>query len=136
MEFEEKAKSGLSGIAHISLFHDEFFISSTLDNNNAQLLYSYLVGCSEAIREDRRMKCFTFKEVSDKVHMISQKAEHSHSPENTAQNSDFCRVNNQNSFTFVSKTLHGFIIGPHSFSDSTPAFGGADASAVADTPSM
>jgi hypothetical protein len=31
--------------------------------------------------------------------------------------SDFCRVNPQNSFTFVAKTLHGFIIGPHNFSD-------------------
>lgn len=126
MEFEEKAKSGLPGIAHISLFHDEFFISSTLQNENAQLLYSYLVGCSEAIREDRRMKCFTFKEVSEKVHMISQNAEYSHMPDESELQSDFCRVNNQNSFTFVSKTLHGFIIGPHSFSDSTPSLGGAE----------
>ena len=63
MEFEEKIK-------HISLFHDEFFISSTMDNDNAQLLYSYLVGCSEAQREDRRMKCFNFKEISKNVQTI------------------------------------------------------------------
>jgi len=31
--------------------------------------------------------------------------------------SDFCRINPQNSFTFVAKSLHGFIVGPHNFSD-------------------
>jgi hypothetical protein len=41
MEFEDQ-------VQHLSLFHDEFFISSTLDNKNAQTLYSYLVGCNEA----------------------------------------------------------------------------------------
>jgi hypothetical protein len=35
MEFDEKSKSGKPGLAHISLFHDEFFISSTLSNKNA-----------------------------------------------------------------------------------------------------
>ena len=35
MEFEDETPSGLPGIAHISLFHDEFFISSTLSNKNA-----------------------------------------------------------------------------------------------------
>ena len=33
------------------------------------------------------------------------------------EQSDFCRVNPQNSFTFVNKTLHGFVIGPHNFAD-------------------
>lgn len=75
MEFEQEAKSGLPGIAHISLFHDEFFISSTLSNENAQLLYQYLVGCSEAIREDRKMKCFMFKEQSKNVQTISSRPE-------------------------------------------------------------
>ena len=74
MEFEDYAPSGKPGIAHISLFHDEFFISSTLNNPNAQLIYSYLVGCSEAIREERRMKCFSFKEISKNMEVIYKKS--------------------------------------------------------------
>ncbi len=70
MDFEDEAPSGKPGIAHISLFHDEFFISSTLSNQNAQIIYSYLVGCSEAIREDRRMKCFSFKDISKNMQII------------------------------------------------------------------
>lgn len=35
MDFEDETPSGKPGIAHISLFHDEFFISSTLSNSNA-----------------------------------------------------------------------------------------------------
>lgn len=41
MEFEDSVK-------HISLFHDEFFISSSMDNKSVRTLYSYLVGCNEA----------------------------------------------------------------------------------------
>ena len=63
MEFENQ-------VEHISLFHDEFFISSSMDNKSAQVLYSYLVGCNEAQREDRRMKCFSFKEVSKNVRTV------------------------------------------------------------------
>ena len=33
--------------------------------------------------------------------------------------SDFCRINPKNSFTIVNKTLHGFVIGPHNFSEET-----------------
>lgn len=73
MEFENPV--GQPGLAHISLFHDEFFISSTLGNENAQLLYSYLVGCNEVLREDRRMKCFGYKEVSIRVENIYQNSE-------------------------------------------------------------
>jgi len=139
MEFEQESSE--PGLAHILLFHDEFFISSTMSNENSQLLYSYLVGCSEALREDRRMKCFSFKEISKNVQTIVQgqvskkmpdgqandKAEEEKSgqefkttekQENLEGQSDFCRINPQNSFTFVSKTLHGFVIGPHNFSDS------------------
>ena len=114
----------MPGIAHISLFHDEFFISSTLGNSNAQLLYSYLVGCSEAIREDRRMKCFTYKEVSKNIEVISQDPGLSKKADSSNHLSDFCRVNSTNSFTYVSKTLHGFVMGPHSFSDNTPSESG------------
>jgi len=70
MEFEQESSE--PGLAHILLFHDEFFISSTMSNENSQLLYSYLVGCSEALREDRRMKCFSFKEISKNVQTIVQ----------------------------------------------------------------
>jgi len=41
-----------------------------MDNDVAQLLYAYLVGCSEAQRDDRRMKCFSFKELSKNVQNI------------------------------------------------------------------
>ena len=109
MEFEGQVK-------HISLFHDEFFISSSMDNNSAQVLYSYLVGCNEAQREDRRMKCFSFKEVSKNVRTVHNEDVAQPEQENNLQ-SDFCRINPQNSFTFVSKTLHGFVVGPHSLSD-------------------
>ena len=70
MEFENEGAPQSPGLAHILLFHDEFFISSTMSNENSQLLYSYLVGCSEALREDRRMKCFSFKEISKNVQTI------------------------------------------------------------------
>ena len=63
MEFEDQVK-------HICLFHDEFFISSSMDNKSAQTLYSYLVGCNEAQREDRQMKCFSFKDVSKNVRTV------------------------------------------------------------------
>lgn len=63
MEFEDAIK-------HISLFHDEFFISSTLSNENSRILYSYLVGCSEAQREDRVTKCLMYEETSQNVQLI------------------------------------------------------------------
>lgn len=50
--------------------------------------------------------------------------------------SDFCRVNNQNSFTYVSKTLHGFVLGPHNFSEATPVNGELGPSIVQNCPSM
>ena len=46
LEFEDEDPK--QQIKHISLFHDEFFVSSTMENGNAQILYSYLVGCNEA----------------------------------------------------------------------------------------
>lgn len=70
MEFEGNRSASNPGLAHIMLFHDEFFISSTMSNENSRLLYSYLVGCSEALREDRRMKCFSYKEISRNVQTI------------------------------------------------------------------
>lgn len=78
MEFEDQVK-------HVSLFHDEFFISSTMDNKSAQTLYSYLVGCSEAQREDRRMKCFGFKEVSKNVQQIKLDQRHEEEKKESAE---------------------------------------------------
>ena len=79
MEFENNRSATKAGMAHIMLFHDEFFISSTMSNENSQLLYGYLVGCSEALREDRRMKCFSYKEISRNVQTIL-KAEEAQQP--------------------------------------------------------
>jgi hypothetical protein len=89
-----------------------------MTNKSAQILYSYLVGCNEAQREDRRMKCFSFKEVSKNVRTVNNEPP-SGEAEDEEKNlqSDFCRINPSSSFTFVSKTLHGFVVGPHSFSD-------------------
>ena len=70
MEFEDDDPK--QQIKHISLFHDEFFVSSTMENGNAQILYSYLVGCNEAQREDRRMKCYDYKEISKNIEMIEE----------------------------------------------------------------
>lgn len=53
-EFEE--------LQHVLVFHEEFYISSTLPHSDIQTLYSYIVGCGEATREKRRTKIFTYKE--------------------------------------------------------------------------
>ena len=66
------------------------------------------------------MKCFFFKEVSKNVKSVFEKGneEQKAGEEQPIETqSDFCRINPQNSFTFVSKTLHGFVVGPHSLSD-------------------
>jgi hypothetical protein len=93
-----------------------------MDNKSVRTLYSYLVGCNEAQREDRRMKCFSFKEVSKNVKSVFKSDDEElkdgeNEEKEPDSQSDFCRINPQNSFTFVSKTLHGFVVGPHSFSD-------------------
>jgi hypothetical protein len=112
MEFEDSVK-------HVSLFHDEFFISSTMSNENSQALYSYLVGCNEAQREDRHMKCFAYEETSQNVQTISKEEQKQEVAQDPLDQSDFCRINPKNSFTIVNKTLHGFVIGPHNFSEET-----------------
>lgn len=111
MEFEKQVK-------HIAIFHDEFFISSTLDNASSQSLYSYLIGCNEAQREDRSMKCLSYKEMSQNSHTVfRKKQEETKVVSKEINQSDFCRINPQNSFTFISSTIHGFVIGPHNFTE-------------------
>ena len=50
------------------VFHDEFYISSTLPHDVVQPLYSYLVGCGESTKEPlpsgayRPLKVHTYKE--------------------------------------------------------------------------
>lgn len=50
------------------VFHEEFFISSTIPHDDVQPLYSYLVGCGESQRENiaagayRPLKVHTYKE--------------------------------------------------------------------------
>lgn len=63
------------------------------------------------------MKCFSFKEVSKNVRTVVYGQPDPSVEEEKNLESDFCRINPQNSFTFVSKTLHGFVVGPHSLSD-------------------
>jgi len=114
MEFEKQVK-------HLAIFHDEFFISSTLDNANSQTLYAYLVGCSHAQRQDRTMKVLNFKDVSKNTQTISNKNLQVEAANPGAEEqSDFCRINPNNSFTYVNKSIHGFVIGPHSFSEEDP----------------
>lgn len=85
MEFESEVK-------HLAIFHEEFYISSTLDNKNSQTLYSYLIGCSEAQRDDRTMKVLGYKDISLNAHLVTQKPEKM-SAKNPVQQSDFCRIN-------------------------------------------
>jgi hypothetical protein len=69
-------------------------------------------------REYRNMKCFSFKEVSKNTQTVySKETEESKNSGEEVDQSDFCRINPQNSFTFVSKTLHGFVVGPHNFTE-------------------
>jgi hypothetical protein len=49
-------------IAHVLVFHDEFYISSTLPHEDIQALYSYLVGCGECTRENRKQKVLSYRE--------------------------------------------------------------------------
>jgi len=116
MEFEDEDPK--QQIKHISLFHDEFFVSSTMENGNAQILYSYLVGCNEAQREDRRMKCYEYKEISKNIETIEENKD---PVKNTTDNTttDFCRVNPTNSLTVIGKSLHGFVLGPHQFTENS-----------------
>ena len=46
------------------VFHEEFYISSTLSHDDIQPLYSYLVGCGECTRDTakHRQKVGTYKE--------------------------------------------------------------------------
>lgn len=63
------------------------------------------------------MKCFGYKEISKNVQTIGADSDKAEGDQELLGQSDFCRINPQNAFTFVSKTLHGFVIGPHNFSD-------------------
>jgi len=55
-------------VEHVLVFHDEFYISSSLSHEDIQPLYSYLVGCGESFREQmpagayRPLKIHTYKE--------------------------------------------------------------------------
>ena len=112
MEFEKEVK-------HISIFHEEFFISSTMNIKDAQIIYSYLVGSNEAQREERQLKCFGYSEVSRNTSTIfkNKQAEESKILEGQPPQSDFCRTNSQHSFTFVNRVIHGFVIGPHNLNE-------------------
>ncbi len=55
MEYSEE-------VQHVMVFHEEFYISSTLPHDDIQPLYSYLVGCGECNRENRKQKIYTYKE--------------------------------------------------------------------------
>jgi hypothetical protein len=49
-------------IQHTLVFHDEFYISSSISHEQAAPIYSYLIGCGESVRENRKPKVFTYKE--------------------------------------------------------------------------
>jgi hypothetical protein len=56
-----------SEVDQVLVFHDEYYISSTLPHEDIQPLYSYLVGCGESYREGppgyfRPLKVHTYKE--------------------------------------------------------------------------
>jgi hypothetical protein len=111
MEFENEVK-------HMAIFHEEFYVSSTLDNASSQTLYSYLVGCSEAQRDDRSMKCLGYNELSKNTYKVKKESQQEVlNNKEEMEESDFCRINPSNSFTYVSKTLHGFVLGPHNFAE-------------------
>lgn len=55
MEFPE--------IEHCGVFYDEYYITSTLNMTQVQPLYSYLVGCNEAHKNDRKIKIFQYKNI-------------------------------------------------------------------------
>jgi hypothetical protein len=44
------------------VFHDEFYISSTLPHEDIQTLYSYIIGCGECSRDKKKIKIFSYKE--------------------------------------------------------------------------
>lgn len=60
-------------VQHVLVFHDEFYISSSLPHEDIQPLYSYLVGCGESFREQlpagacRPLKVHTYKEAGTAI---------------------------------------------------------------------
>lgn len=58
-------------IEHLSLFYEEYFISSTLETQEALPLYQYLVGFADCQKELRKDKVFQFKSTG-KSYRINQ----------------------------------------------------------------
>jgi hypothetical protein len=58
-------------IAHVSLFYDEYFISSTLSHKQTLPIYQYLVGFADCQKEFRKDKVFTFKAFGQSVRIYN-----------------------------------------------------------------
>ena len=45
------------------LFHEEFFISSTMEHEQTRLLYNYIIGTGDCERDYRKFKILTYKDI-------------------------------------------------------------------------
>lgn len=55
------------------VFHEEFFISSTLPHDEIQTLYSYLIGTGECTRDKKKIKVFGYKEPGKTIRVKEEK---------------------------------------------------------------
>ena len=59
-------------IQHVCVFHEEFYISSTLSHDLIQPLYSYLVGCGDTQKDSRKFKVLNYKESGKPIMIKAQ----------------------------------------------------------------
>lgn len=106
-------------VEHVLVFHDEYYISSTLPHEEIQPLYAYLVGCGESYREGppgyfRPLKVHTYKDSGNTYKVTNEevKEEQTTSDEDKLGVTSFCKINQRYIGAPVSPKALGFLIGP------------------------
>ena len=111
------------------MFHDEYYISSTLPHEDIQPLYSYLVGCGESHRDNgaafRPLKVHTYKEAGnsfrvkpsqEKIELDGEvlqfKVGEEFQDEDKLGMSPFGKINQKSLGVPVTSKTSGFLIGP------------------------